>query len=260
MKSLLLIFSLSFLSSVAVAGLIHEATEEGDLQAVQELVYRGVDVNSLGIRRDRDRPLHIASLFGHFEIAKLLLANGAIADAQTVKGYTPLHIASFSGHSEIVKLLIANGADMHMKTRYGQTALHYSLVNASVNSNFSWNLGPSSRNLSIETAKFLIENGANVNAEDDAGDTPLHTASKGKSLDLIKLLVENGANINKTNSFVLSLARPLNYAIIIGSTDIIEYLVNNGAKLNLFFNAIEFIREIKRYNALVEYPKSKDAK
>ena len=46
MKSLLLIFSLSFLSSVVVADPIHDAAVVGNLQEVQRLINEGVSVDS----------------------------------------------------------------------------------------------------------------------------------------------------------------------------------------------------------------------
>ena len=50
MKSLLLIFSLSFLSSVAVADPIHEAAARGNFQEVQNLINEGVNIN----KKDHD--------------------------------------------------------------------------------------------------------------------------------------------------------------------------------------------------------------
>ena len=47
MKSLLLIFSLSFLSSVAVAGSIHDAAREGNIQEVQRHLNEGVGINAV---------------------------------------------------------------------------------------------------------------------------------------------------------------------------------------------------------------------
>ncbi len=48
--------------------------------------------------------------------------------------------------------------------------------------------------------KFLIENGAVVDAETMTGATPLYTAIEEGHFDIVKLLLENNADINKCPS------------------------------------------------------------
>ena len=50
-----------------------------------------------------------------------------------------------------------------------------------------------------EAARLLIENGADVNIEDDNGSTPLHGAAVFGRAEVAKLLVENGANLQARN-------------------------------------------------------------
>jgi ankyrin repeat protein len=47
----------------------------------------------------------------------------------------------------------------------------------------------------IEIAKFLIEKGANVEAKDDKGWTPLHSVSYKDNIEIAKLLIERGADL-----------------------------------------------------------------
>ena len=49
-----------------------------------------------------------------------------------------------------------------------------------------------------QIAKLLIDNGANLDATDFEGNTPLHYA-QGENSDLFKILKESGANPNITN-------------------------------------------------------------
>lgn len=42
----------------------------------------------------------------------------------------------------------------------------------------------------------LLERGANPNAKDEYGWTPLHHAAKKGSVDIAKLLINKGANVN----------------------------------------------------------------
>ena len=55
-------------------------------------------------------PLHIACHYGHWEVAKLLLEEGADVEAKTKTGYMPLHQAAQQGHEHIIELLLAHNA------------------------------------------------------------------------------------------------------------------------------------------------------
>ena len=67
----------------------------------------------------------------------------------------------------------------------GQTPLH----KACLRSNF-------------KTAKFLIENGADVNGITEKGDSPLTilAAQKEQDMTLLKMLLDNNANIHHQNN------------------------------------------------------------
>ena len=47
-----------------------------------------------------------------------------------------------------------------------------------------------------EIAKVLIDNGAEVNAKSDRGDTPLHWAAEKNAAEIAKVLIANGAEVN----------------------------------------------------------------
>ncbi len=78
--------------------------------------------------------------------------------------------------------------------------------------------------------KYLVENGANVNAKDNDGWTPLHWAASKNNLDMVKYLVETGkADVNAKTSYGTT---PLYWAAEKNNLDMVKYLVENGANVN----------------------------
>ena len=98
---------------------IHEAAEDGNIEAVKQHIAAGTDVNAKNV--DGWTPLHLATTK---EIAELLIAEGADVNAKDYLGRTPLHR---SRRKEIVELLIAAGADVNAKNDYGTTPLDWAV-------------------------------------------------------------------------------------------------------------------------------------
>jgi ankyrin repeat protein len=93
---------------------IWDAAEDGNIEAVQQHLAAGTDVNA---KDNRGRtPLYRAT---NKEIAKLLIASGADVNAKDVAGGTPLHAAIGLGHKETVELLINKGSDVNAKVVSG---------------------------------------------------------------------------------------------------------------------------------------------
>lgn len=65
--------------------------------------------------------MHIACVYGHFELAKLLLEAGADIEAKTKNGYMALHLAAQYGHALIITLLLENGAPPDALTNVRQS-------------------------------------------------------------------------------------------------------------------------------------------
>ena len=126
----------------------------------------------------------------------------------------------------LVEYMIKNRADITITNSDGLTALHLvsdpklgltliingadvNAKNRSGSTPLHWAV---SRNKD-SIAKLLIEFGANINSADNLGNTPLHFAINSKE-ELILLLIRAGANVNATNNN--------------GSTPIIEALLKNN--------------------------------
>jgi uncharacterized protein len=95
-------------------------------------------------------------------------------------GWSALHLAAAFGGPDATGLLLAHGAHVH---RFSRNALHNQALHACV---------ALSRNL--QTARILIDQGANVNMEQSGGYTPLHQAAASGLAEMTKMLLEAGAN------------------------------------------------------------------
>ena len=117
-------------------------------------------------------------------------------------GDTALHIAAAAYETEILRMLLTAGADVHAKNRRGQEALHYASVGAPGSP--WWN--PSAQSATIT---LLIEEGADPNALDKSGVSPLHKAIRTRCAEAVRTLLAHGADPalkNKSGSTPMVLA------------------------------------------------------
>lgn len=95
----------------------------GDAAAVQALLAKGADANGRNIVDLT--ALYVASIAGHREVVRVLLANGADIDAKNGNafglGVTALMGASLQGQLEAVQSLLDNGADVNLRSARGLT-------------------------------------------------------------------------------------------------------------------------------------------
>ena len=84
----------------------------------------------------------------------------------------------------------------------------------------------------IEIAKLLIEEGANVNAEDEMGFTALMLASRNGHIAIVKLLIESGADINAKVRLVSYHTESVSiWGSIFGGGEIRRYYINPSTAL-----------------------------
>ena len=85
------------------------------------------------------------------------------------------------------------------------------------------------RNGDLIKVQTLLEKGANPNAKDDDGKTPLHNAVKEGHVEIVKLLLEHGANPNAQDDGGLT---PLHSAAFHGYVEIVKLMLEHGANPN----------------------------
>jgi ankyrin repeat protein len=107
---------------------IHNASENGKLNRVKELLNQGVPVNTRNAWGQT--PLHCASEYGHLNVVKELIRRGARVNPRTPRGlFTPLHLAAYK-YPRIVHALIKAGANPKYINTHGCNASNYAAFNA----------------------------------------------------------------------------------------------------------------------------------
>ena len=97
---------------------------------------------------------------------------------------------------------------------------------ADVNATNQWGLTPLSRAGSSDIAAFLISKGAKPDAKGGAGITALVEAITGGQTDVVKLLIAQGVDVNAKSGGDWT---PLHNAVSAGRKDIVELLIAKGA-------------------------------
>ena len=179
---------------------LHHAAINGWEDSSQILLDRGAEINSQD--KEAMTPLYHAAGEGHEQVVEILLGRGAHVDVSDVYGRTAMHCAAVKGHTNIVKLLLAKGAQVESTDAAGRTPLHYACGAGSLN----WAQGIGYP----DVAQLLLANGSLVNYPDKYGWTSLHFAVSQGNKAMVDFLLAKGADLNATNErghTPLSLAR-----------------------------------------------------
>jgi ankyrin repeat protein len=110
-----------------------------------------------------------------------------------LNGATPVALAAEVNNIEAVKALVEGGADPLIPTEKGTTPL---LLASGAGTDVQRARTVDERSTAVQTARYLIEHGADVNKAGDYGWTPLHSAAYQGLNDLVAYLVSQGAKID----------------------------------------------------------------
>jgi ankyrin len=172
------------------------------LKLLDYLLQKGADV------RLRDKNGHAAldhaARRGNDAAAKHLLDSGASAIARDAQGYSALHRARTR---KVAEMLVAAGASVRLAAADGKTPLHLAAKEDE------------------PVVGFLLEQGADVNAVDKSGQTPLY-ASVGRE-SIFRKLLEAGAAVAIVDNEGRT---PLHYAAAVNS-EVTRTLVGKGVSL-----------------------------
>ena len=144
-------------------------------------VYRGdsEEVERL-LALDPELDVFEAAALGRIDrLRELLDADPELVRARSVDDGTALHFAAFFRQPDATRLLVERGADLEaVASTFGNvTPLHSACASGE-----------------RESARILVEAGAEPNVRQQGGFTPLHAAAQNEDEELARLLLARGAD------------------------------------------------------------------
>ena len=249
-----------------------EASKAGDFGAVRRLLGENPALATIADERFGATPLHWAALRGHEGVAALLIGQGADPGVANRDGETPLQVARRAKRAGVAEMLgsglggtapsggffsaVKDGDVAAVRAalewdpsqanqkdaRFGATPLHWAALRDHE-----------------EVARELIAHGADINARNRDGETPLRVAERSKRKRVAQLLREAGSRpslsalldaakrgeagrVEQLATEVPSLineadaefgATALHWAALRGHAEVVKALISHGADLTV---------------------------
>lgn len=231
--------------------ILMRAAELGSTQNVQTLLQREVEVDQLD--NDGYTAFAYACLYGHVDVASMLLEAGACPSIADFDDKTPLMLASFYEHDDIVKLLLRSSRPQDIgvdcQDFQGMTALSKACLRGCTNiakallthgastriadqEGMTPLMHASRRDHTSIVEAILDKDMSTLNAQDSKGQTALYHACERQSLACVTMLLGAKARDDLANEDRIT---PLMLACFVGNRPIVEELLNDrvdGSVLN----------------------------
>ncbi|KAH9826336.1 Ankyrin repeat domain-containing protein 17 [Teratosphaeria destructans] len=179
---------------------LNAAASSGNRTLVSSLLDQGAQIDA-----DHGYSLQLAASEGHVDVVELLLERGALVnkhvDSNEDVGFfsgTAPQAACENSRIETVRTLINHGANPNLR----DGALSYPITAATQKSGGEEHSTPlinAAAHMSADAVKLLLMKGADVNAQNSAGDTALIMAAARGDQACVRLLCESGADVTYSN-------------------------------------------------------------
>jgi len=229
---------------------LEAAIKQSNIRETRSLLNSGVDPNF----RDSDgkTPLITAVIIGRADMVRLLLSNHADPEGRGKEGMTPLIAAAWLGSVDSMNLILNAHANINSVDATGMSALLVAcnrcaiapvrlLLNRGANVHYiDGTFSPLNSVVSgvvnraqdasvLAVANALLDHGADINSEQDHGDTPLMGAMRNRDTMLTRLLIDRGADVNLIGRSHPE--SPLMLAVKVNDIPTATLLIDHGAKV-----------------------------
>ena len=180
-------------------------------------------------------PLMVAARTGNTEAVALLLAHGADVNAREEANHqTALMWAVSTRHSAVVRLLLAARADVHARSK---VSLRYVLLccqefqSDSEGGDYTPEGGFTpllfaAREGDVESARLLLDAGANIEDAAPTGTSALVLAAHSDQAGVAAFLLQRGADPNSDGAGYTA----MHAAVVRGNLKVVQALLSRGAK------------------------------
>lgn len=231
------ILGLGSIGAAAQENPLFKAVADADAAAVAAAISAGAAVNQLS--PEGASPLYLAVIGQHYDIAKMLIDQGADVNAVNAKaiGATPLMIAASRQNLDITLLLLDNGADVDLvdvnndpainwAAYYGYTDMVEFLISRGASTNITGHGTP--RQIAIRRGhQDLVELLSDYSPTDD--ELALLSAVEEDDLDAFEQALDNGSSPDSRDET----GRPIIGMVARqGLSDFVQALIGAGADVD----------------------------
>jgi ankyrin repeat protein len=219
------------------------------IDIIRTILEKRADVNAQN--KEGDSALHIAVRNNQADIGSLLLDNGADIFLTNARGETPLFLTFYARAgsqrtAREIRMFMLNPAVMSARDSLGNTVLHHATmwrIDSVIPAIIERGANTEALNISGETPLFiavkanaastvrvLLQAGASLTGRDSLGNTALHTAVRANAPQAAEALLDANINIDAYNLYGQT---PLHDAVRLGAYDVQIILVRRGANIEV---------------------------